>query len=129
MRSIPNGILNLASSQPVDITTARIVKTLQEAGLTIFAQIDQQAAAREAGVAMQPMVLVIFGNPKLGTPLMQAFPSLAIDLPSKVLIWEDAEGQVWVSTNTPEYLQERHALKEKPFEELVGTLRRALEPA
>lgn len=128
MKSTRNGILNLASSQPVDITTARIVKTLQEAGLTVFAQIDQQAAAREAGVAMQPMVLVIFGNPKLGTPLMQAYTSLAIDLPSKALIWEDAEGQVWVSTNTPEYLKERHALKEKPFEALVGTLRRALEP-
>lgn len=123
-----NGVLNLASSQPVDATTASVVKALQGAGLTIFAQIDQQAAAHDVGVAMQPMVLVIFGNPEVGTPLMQAYPSLAIDLPLKALVWEDAGGQVWVSTNDPGYLQKRHALRETPFAALLGPLRRALEP-
>ncbi|MEO8604910.1 MAG: DUF302 domain-containing protein [bacterium] len=95
--------------------------------MTIFARIDQQAAARAVGVVMRPMVLVIFGNPKVGTPLMQAYPSLAIDLPLKALVWEDAAARVWLSTNAPEYLQRRHAMAEKPFDALLGPLRRAVD--
>lgn len=69
--------------------------------MTIFAQIDHQENARGVGLSMRSTVVVIFGNPKMGTPLMQAYPSLAIDLPTKALVWEDAEGQVWVSANDP----------------------------
>ena len=121
-----NGVLHLASPHPADGTTQRLVGVLEQAGMTIFARIDQQGAARAAGVSMRPMTLVVFGNPKAGTPLMQTYPSLAIDLPLKALIWEDAEGRVWVSTNTPEYLQRRHAMAELPFAIVPGLLAQAL---
>ena len=103
-----SGVVSLASPHAFDSSTARVVRVLEHAGMTIFARIDQQSAAEAVGLSMRPMILVLFGNPKAGTPLMQAHPTLAIDLPLKALIWEDADGQVWVSTNSPEYLQRRH---------------------
>jgi uncharacterized protein (DUF302 family) len=128
MLALPeNGLMNLASTHSVDDTTQRLVHVLERAGMTIFARIDQQGAAQAAGVTMRPMTLVVFGNPKAGTPLMQAYPSLAIDLPLKALVWEDAEGRVWVSTNKPEYLQRRHAMAETPFAAVPGLLAQALE--
>lgn len=81
-----NGVVNLASPRSVDETTQRLVSVLDNAGMTIFAQIDQQGAARDAGVEMRPMMLLVFGNPKAGTSLMQTYPSLAVDLPLKVLV-------------------------------------------
>jgi uncharacterized protein (DUF302 family) len=101
------GVVSLASPRAFDDTTARVARVLEHAGMTIFARIDQQSAAETVGLAMRPMMLVLFGNPKAGTPLMQSHPTLAIDLPLKALICEDAHGQVWVSTNSPEYLQRR----------------------
>ena len=76
---------------------------------------------------MRPMVLLLFGNAQGGTPLMQSYPTLAIDLPLKALVWEDAGGRVWVSTNSPEYLQRRHGLAETPFVGVPGLGARATE--
>jgi uncharacterized protein (DUF302 family) len=121
-----NGVLSLKSADSVDKTTQQLVSVLEHAGMTIFARIDQQSAAQVAGVAMRPMTLVVFGNAKLGTPLMEAYPSLAVDLPLKALVWEDTEGRVWVSTNTPEYLQQRHGMTKAPFAAVPGLLAQAL---
>jgi uncharacterized protein (DUF302 family) len=122
-----NGVVNLASPHSVDETTQRLVDTLEHAGMSIFARIDQQAAAQAAGVTMQAMTLVVFGNARVGTPLMQAYPSLAVDLPLKAVVWEDAAGTVWVSTNSPEYLQRRHAMAQVPFAGVPGVLARVVE--
>ena len=124
---VENGVMNLASPYPVDDTTRLLVRAFENAGITVFACINQKAAAEAAGVAMRPMVLVLFGNPKIGTPLMQAYPTLAIDLPLKALVWQDPDGQVWLSTNSPEYLRERHGMPEVPFVGVDALLKRALE--
>lgn len=120
------GVVSLASPYTADDTTERVVRELERAGMTIFARIDQQGAAKGVGLPMRPMMLVLFGNPKGGTPLMQAYPTLAIDLPLKALVWEDADGRVWVSTNSPEYLKQRHGLAETPFAGVPGLLAQAL---
>ncbi len=85
---------------------------LQEKNITIFATVDHSGEAEKVGLQMRPTKLVIFGNPKAGTPLMQAAPTLAIDLPLKALVWEDTEGKVWLSYNDPAYLQHRHPFPE-----------------
>jgi len=121
------GVVSFASPHPFDGTTARVVRGLEHAGMTIFTSIDQQSAAEAVGLSMRPMMLVLFGNPKAGTPLMQAHPTLAIDLPLKALIWEDAHGQVWVSTNSPEYLQRRHGMAKTPFAGVPELLAQAME--
>jgi len=121
------GIMNLASPFSVDDTVQRLVRVLELAGMMIFARIDQKGAAQAAGVTMRSMMLVLFGNPKAGTPLMQAYPTLAIDPPLKALVWEDANGRVWVSTNSPQYMRERHGMAETPFVGVPALLERALE--
>jgi uncharacterized protein (DUF302 family) len=104
------GIVNLPTHSSVDETIAHLQSMLQEKGVQIFAIIDHSGEAKRAGLEMRPTKLLIFGNPKAGTPLMLAAPSIAIDLPLKLLVWEDAGGQVWICYNTPEYLQKRHSL-------------------
>ena len=94
--------------------------------MTVLARVDQQAAAAAVGLTMRPMTLLVFGNPRGGTPLMQAYPTLAIDLPLKALVWEGTDERVRVSTNTPEYLQQRHAMAEAPFVGVPALLARAL---
>jgi uncharacterized protein (DUF302 family) len=86
---------------------------LQAKGVTIFAIVDHSGEAEKVGLKMPPTKLVIFGSPKAGTPLMLAAPSSAIDLPLKILVWEDGEGKIWVSYNSPAYLGERHGLPEE----------------
>ena len=103
-----NGILNKRSNHSVDETLERLQSALQAKGITIFALVDHSGEAEKAGLKMRPTKLVIFGSPEAGTPLMLAAPSAAIDLPLKILIWEDGEGNAWVSYNSPAYLQERH---------------------
>jgi uncharacterized protein (DUF302 family) len=122
-----SGVLNLSSSYPVEDTAKRLADELEQAGMTIFATIDQRAAAQEVDLAMKPMILLIFGNPKVGTPLMQTYPSLAIDLPLKALVWEDGDGQVWTSVNSPAFLQQRHTMVEAPFAGVQAILERALQ--
>jgi len=116
MSASDTGIINLACKDSVPTTVARLESLLKAKGLTIFAKIDQAAAAQAAGLTMRPIVLVIFGDPKAGTPLMTKFPSLAMDLPLKALVWEAADGKAWLSYNSPEYLQKRHGMEVRPFE-------------
>ena len=105
-----NGIVSLSANRSVDEIVARIVASLQEKGIKLFALVDHSGEAKSVGIDMRPTKLLIFGNPKAGTPLMLAAPSVAIDLPLKLLVWEDAGGKVWISYNAPGYLQRRHSL-------------------
>jgi uncharacterized protein (DUF302 family) len=105
-----NGIVNKPSRHSVDETLAKLQALLQAKGIAVFALIDHSGEAEKVGMKMRPTKLLIFGNPKGGTPLMLAAPTIAIDLPLKILLWEDDQSKVWVSFNTPEYLAERHGL-------------------
>jgi uncharacterized protein (DUF302 family) len=107
-----NGLLQVASPHTVEETVRRLESLLAERGVKVFAVIDHNGEAESVGMKMRPTKLVIFGNPKGGTPLMVAAPTLAIDLPLKALVWEDEGGKVWVSYNSPEYLQQRHGVPE-----------------
>jgi len=102
------GIVTIPSNHSVDETVDKLKGILQAKGVTIFALIDHSGEAAKVGMKMPPTKLLIFGSPKGGTPLMMASPSAAIDLPLKILIAEDSQGKVWISYNSPEYLQERH---------------------
>jgi uncharacterized protein (DUF302 family) len=104
------GIIDKPSSHSVDMTVEKLKNILQAKGVTLFALVDHSGEAEKVGMKMRPTKLLIFGSPKAGTPLMLAAPSIAIDLPLKILIWEDAAGKVWVSYNSPAYVQERHRL-------------------
>jgi len=119
-----NGIVDVPSHYSVDETVDRIKAILQSKDITLFALIDHSGEAAKVGMKMPPTKLLIFGNPKAGTPLMLAAPSIAIDLPLKILVWQDAQGKVWISYNSPQYLKERHALPESllPNIAVVGTL-------
>ncbi len=105
---IENGIVSQPSKHSVDDTVARLRAMLQEKGIAIFAVIDHSGEAKKVGLKMRPTKLLIFGNPKGGTPLMLAAPTTAIDLPLKLLVWEDTAGNTWISYNSPEYLRQRH---------------------
>jgi uncharacterized protein (DUF302 family) len=104
------GIVDKPSNHSVEQTVDRLKNILQSKGVALFALVDHSGEAEKVGMKMRSTKLLIFGNPKAGTPLMLAAPSSAIDLPLKILIWEDAGGKVWVSYNSPAYLQERHGL-------------------
>ena len=108
-----NGIIDVPSRYSVPETLARLQSILKEKGLMVFALVDHSGEAEKAGMKMRPTKLLIFGNPKGGTPLMIAAPSSAIDLPLKLLVSEDAEGKTWISYNSPQYLQERHGLPQE----------------
>ena len=103
-----NGIVDRPSNHSVDETVEKLKGILQSKGVTLFATIDHSGEAAKVGMKMRPTKLLIFGNPKGGTPLMLAAPSSAIDLPLKILVWEDEQGKTWVSYNSPAYLQKRH---------------------
>jgi uncharacterized protein (DUF302 family) len=122
-----NGIVDLPSHRPVAETADRLEALLKQKGMKIFARIDQAAEAAAVGLQMRPMVLLVFGNPQAGTPLMVRHPSLAVDLPLKALVWEDADGSVKVSYNSPEYLQQRHGLEAPPFAPVAAILGTAVE--
>jgi uncharacterized protein (DUF302 family) len=111
--SIPmagNGVVSKPSNHTVDETVEKLKAMLAAKGVTLFALVDHSGEAEKVGMKMRPTKLLIFGNPKGGTPLMQAAPSIAIDLPLKILVAEDAGGKVWVSFNSSEYLKQRHNL-------------------
>jgi uncharacterized protein (DUF302 family) len=108
-----DGIVTIPSNHSVDETVAKIKNILRSKGITLFLVIDHSGEAAKVGMKMPNTKLLIFGNPKGGTPLMLASPSIAIDLPLKILVAEDAQGKVWVSYNSPEYLQERHGLPQE----------------
>lgn len=114
MESHPgSGIIVLPSNHSVEQTVEKLEGILQAKGVKVFALIDHSGEAEKAGMGMRPTKLLIFGNPKMGTPLMLASPSIAIDLPLKVLVSEDSEGKVWISYTSPSYLQARHNLPQE----------------
>ena len=115
-----NGIIHLSSPHSVSDTLARLETIVTAKGLTIVARIDHSGDAARAGLTMQPTQLLIFGNPKSGTPLMLASPSVAIDLPLKALAWQDEGGNVWLSYNSPSYLKERHAIPDDLLRNIAG---------
>ena len=106
-----NGIISIKSSHDVKTTVDRLENILREKGMTVFIRINHAEGAQKVGKKLRPTELVIFGNPKVGTPLMQCGQSVAIDLPQKALIWQDEAGQVWLSYNDPKYLASRHSIK------------------
>src|SRR4029077_4767805 len=108
-----NGIVNKPSNHSVDETVQKLRGILQAKGVNLFALVDHSGEAEKVGMKMPPTKLLIFGNPKAGTPLMLAAPSSAIDLPLKILVWEDGQGKVWASYNSPQYLQQRHGFPQE----------------
>ena len=105
-----NGIVDKLSHHSVEDTVEKLKGILLSKGVMLFAIVDHSGEAEKVGMKMCPTKLLIFGSPKAGTPLMQAAPSVAIDLPLKILVWEDEQGKVWVSFNSPAYLQQRHGI-------------------
>jgi len=121
MASLPeNGMTHLSSAYSVPETLKRLESVLQAQGIMIFARIDHSGEAERAGLKMHPTQLLIFGSPKSGTPLMIASLTLAIDLPLKALAWEDAEGKVWLSYNSPDYLKQRHMIPDELVKNISG---------
>jgi len=107
------GIVDIPSNHSVDQTVEKLRAILAAKGVSLFALVDHSGEAEKVGMKMRPTKLLIFGSPSAGTPLMLAAPSLALDLPLKVLIREDDNGRVWVSYNSPDYLKERHGLPQE----------------
>ncbi|MBC1221213.1 DUF302 domain-containing protein [Nostoc sp. UCD121] len=114
-----NGIISQLSQYSVPVTIDRLEAVLEVKGITIFARIDQQAEAEKVGLSLCPTQLLLFGNPKAGTSLMVAEPTIALDLPLKVLAWEAADGKVWVSYNDPNYLKQRFSLSDELVENIA----------
>jgi uncharacterized protein (DUF302 family)/uncharacterized membrane protein YidH (DUF202 family) len=113
------GIVQVASNHSVDQTVEKLKGILQAKGVALFALVDHSGEAEKVGMTMRPTKLLIFGSPKAGTPLMQAAPSIAIDLPLKILVAEDDQGKVWISYNSPEYLEERHNLPKELLQNIA----------
>jgi uncharacterized protein (DUF302 family) len=105
-----SGVVKIPSHHSVAKTMERLEAMLKERGVLIFARIDFSGDAARAGLTMRPEQMLIFGNPKAGTPLMQAVPASGLDLPLKALVWEDAGAQAWIAYNDPQYLVRRHGL-------------------
>ncbi|MDR3711447.1 MAG: DUF302 domain-containing protein [Puia sp.] len=105
-------VVSKQSHHTVKETVDRLQKILERKGVTIFARIDQQAEALKAGLSLSPIEILIFGNPRAGTPIMAAVPLAGLDLPLKALCWQDADNQVWLSYNDPAYIQQRFSLPE-----------------
>lgn len=125
-----NGIVAVPSPHSVVDSVARIEAAARARGLTIFARIDHSGEAKKADLDMPPTQLLVLGNPKAGTPLMLAKPSLAIDLPLKILVWQDPAGKVWAGYNAPAFLKGRHGLTDeqaKPLGALGGLIEAALK--
>jgi uncharacterized protein (DUF302 family) len=115
-----NGMIHLSSPHTVSETLARLEAIVQTKGISILALIDHSGDAERAGLKLQPTKLLIFGNAKAGTPLMIASPTVAIDLPLKALVWEDSDGKVWLSYNSPDYLRQRHAIPDNLLQNIAG---------
>jgi uncharacterized protein (DUF302 family) len=114
------GIISKASKYSVQETLDRVDTLLQSKGVKIFVRVDHSGEAEKVGLKMAPTQLLIFGNPKGGTPVMLAAPTAAIDLPLKALAWQDADGKVWLSYNDPEYIKNRFGLTDDQIKTIVG---------
>lgn len=119
-----DGLISVKSAHDVPTTTDKLVAALEEKGMKVFARVDHAAGAKKVEMSLEPTELVIFGNPKVGTILMKCGHSIAIDLPLKALVWEDGEGQTWLSYNDPAFLAKRHALS--GCEKVLGKVDKAL---
>jgi len=117
---VENGIVTISSNHSVEHTVKNLAELLQGKGIKLFALVDHSGEAERVGLKMKPTRLLIFGNPKAGTPLMQSAPSSAIDLPLKILVREDAEGKVWISYNSSAYLQRRHGIPGELLPNIAG---------
>jgi uncharacterized protein (DUF302 family) len=130
MPEAKNGLVHFASPRSVPETLKKLEDILQSKGLMIFARVDHSGEAAKVGMEMHPTQLLIFGSPKGGTPVMLAAPTVAIDLPLKALVWEDSDGKVWITTNSAEYLQQRHSIPADLVKNLAGAsalLQKAVE--
>src|SRR5215469_417713 len=115
-----NGILEIPSNHSVDRTVQNLEDLLKAKGVQLFAIVDHSGEAQRAGLKMSPTKLLIFGSPKAGTLLMLAAPSIALDLPLKMLVWQDSQGKVWISYNSTSYLKERHGAPQEPMENIAA---------
>jgi uncharacterized protein (DUF302 family) len=125
-----SGLIHLPSQHSVDDIVQRLDTLLSEKNIKLFAVVDHSGEAEKAGFQMHLTKLLIFGNPKGGTPVMQAAPTVAIDLPLKALVWQDTDGKVWLTYNDPAYLQHRHGFPEQLVANLSsvnGLLAKAVE--
>ncbi len=113
------GVIDRPSNHSVEQTVEKLKNILQSKDVTLFALVDHSGEAEKVGMKMPPTKLLIFGSPIAGTPLMLAAPTIAIDLPLKILVWEDSEAKVWISYNSPEYLQERHGLPQNLLQNIA----------
>lgn len=120
-----NGLINLKSTQPVKVTTDRLEEIIKAKGMNIVARVNHAAAAEKIGEILRPTELILFGNPQAGTPLMQSQQSVGIDLPQKILVWEDDQGKVWLTYNNPDYLKARHGIE--GCDELIDNISKALD--
>jgi len=128
-KTIGLGLITRTAPAGVGPTLDKLEVLLRAGGITVFARIDHAAGAKQVGLTMPPSQVLIFGNPRGGTALMLAAPTLAIDLPFKALAWEDAHGQAWLSFNDPRYLAQRFGLGEehlRPLAPLVAIIERAI---
>ncbi|MFQ6021579.1 MAG: DUF302 domain-containing protein [Acidiferrobacterales bacterium] len=125
------GLMLTRSHHSVSQTLDRLEAALRVKGLKIFARIDHGAGAGAAGVSLRPTQLLIFGNPKLGSQLFTSNQTAGIDLPMKALAWEDAEGQVWVAYNDPQYIADRHRIHDRAavIEKMSGALKKLVGQA
>ena len=120
-----DGLITVKSPHDVATTVEKLVAVLESKGMNVFGQVNHGAGAKKAGLELRPTELVIFGNPKVGTPLMLCSQSIAIDLPQKMLAWEDEDGTVYLSYNDPMHLKSRHATE--GCDEVLGKVSGALE--
>lgn len=119
------GMISLKSAHDVKTTGDRLEKVLRDKGMKVFIRINYAEGAKKAGMELRPTETIVFGNPKIGTPLMQCNQEVAIDLPQKALIRQDADGQVWLSYNDPDYLVKRHEIQgcgEEVIKKMTGAL-------
>ncbi len=134
MANAADGLVTVRSPHSVEDTMQRLASALEKKGMRIFTRVDHTEGARGIGKELRPTQLLIFGNPKAGTPLMQCTQTAAIDLPQKALVWEDAEGQVWLGYNAPSYLAQRHRMSgcekalDKVSKALAGFAKAATAP-
>jgi len=127
--SADSGIVSKAGSHSVEQTVEKLRRILQGRGITLFALVDHSGEAEKVGMAMKPTKLLIFGSPKAGTPVMLAAPTAALDLPLKILVWEDTKGKVWLSYNSAKYLQKRHGVPQGLLQNLAAVEKVAQEAA
>jgi len=125
------GLITLESNYSVQETLDRLTKIMTSKGITIFARVDHAAGAKKVGKDMAPTQLLIFGNPKLGTPLMLPDRKIGLDLPLKALAWQDDKGKVWVSYNDPAYLKNRYGISDRDpvFMKITGALKKLIGKA